>query len=251
MLSTFLGNITSSGLARKNRFRMDLFGNGPQSAGGFRQHMAMMCESIEFPGQNMMSSADTLRFGPQREFINGVTYGAINASFIMSPDMYIKRFFERWQEQTMDMTTWEPKYYEDYIGGAKIYQLDRDNSATYVVELFEVYPKTITAQDVGNAQADAYQTLAVELEFHHWKFANERTQTSAQVDDFSGMPTETGNTKGGGTDPGTTPLQSKEAYMAAQSQGNSATTNVTVKKGIITVPPGTKTKASWPSNPHR
>ena len=46
-------------------------------------------------------------------------------------------------------------------------------------------------------------------------------------------------------------FESKEAYMAAQSQGNSATTNVTVKKGIITVPPGTKTKASWPSNPHR
>ena len=52
----------------------------------------------------------------------------------------------------MDMNTWEPKFYADYIGGMKIYQLDRANNATYVVELFEVYPKTITAQDLGYAQ---------------------------------------------------------------------------------------------------
>ena len=173
MLNRFVSSLTSKDIARKNRYRIDIFGNGPQAAGGFRTDMATMCETIEFPGQNMMSSADTLRFGPQREFINGVTYGPVTASFIMSPDMYIKRFFERWQQQTMNMTTWEPKYYADYIGGMKIYQLDRLDRVTYVVELFEVYPKTITAQDLGNASSDAYQTLSVELDYHHWKYSNE------------------------------------------------------------------------------
>ena len=72
-------------------------------------------------------------------------------------------------------TTWEPKYYADYIGGMKIYQLDRANNATYVVELFEVYPKTITAQDIGNATSDAYQTVTVELDFHHWIWSDEAT----------------------------------------------------------------------------
>ena len=168
MLNRFLANISSTGVARKNRYKMEITGRGPQAAGGFKEDYALMCESIEFPGQNMMSSADTLRYGPQREFINGVTYGAITASFICSPDMREKRFFELWQQQTMDMVTWEPKYYHDYIGGMKIYQLDRADIPTYVVELFEVYPKTITAQDVGNATSDAYQTVAVELDFHHW-----------------------------------------------------------------------------------
>ena len=212
MLSTFLGNINSQDLARKNRYRISISGPGPQAAGGFRDHMAMMCESIEFPGQNMMSSADTLRFGPQREMINGVTYGPITASFIMSPDMYVKRFFERWQEQTIDLTTWEPKYYADYIGGMKIYQLDRGNNATYVVELFEVYPKTITAQDVGYASSDAYQTLSVELDYHHWEFANETSTIGAGTDDFSEFgappPTKnTGNTTGGAPDKGTVQRQ--------------------------------------------
>ena len=189
-----------------------------------------------------MSTADSLRFGPEREFITGVSYGPISASFICSPDMSEKRFFERWQEQTMDMTTWEPKYYEDYIGGMKIFQLDRDDRATYVVELFEVYPKTVTEQALGYASNDAYQTISVELDYHHWKYANERSPTPSQMGgaegEFGGTPT--GNTKGGGTDPGTTPIQDKQAYMAANSGQpvrTNATANVTVKKGIITNPP--------------
>jgi hypothetical protein len=75
----------------------------------------------------------------------------------------------------MDMHTWEPRFYKDYIGGLKVYQLDRANNATYVVELFEVYPKTITAQDLGYATNDAYHTIAVEFIYHHWKWVNDRT----------------------------------------------------------------------------
>ena len=173
MLSTFLSTLTATDVARKNRYRISISGPGPAGAGGFHVYSAMRCESIEFPGQNMMSSADTLRFGPEREMINGVSYGPVTATFICSPDMREKRFFERWQEQTIDLVTWEPKYYADYIGGMKIYQYDRDNRATYVVELFEVYPKTVMSQDVSYSANDAYQTIAVELDYHHWVFANE------------------------------------------------------------------------------
>ena len=173
MLNTFLSTLNATDVARKNRYRISISGPGPQAAGGFEVYSAMRCESIEFPGQNMMSSADTLRFGPQREMINGVTYGPVTATFICSPDMREKRFFERWQEQTIDLTTWEPKYYSDYIGGMKIFQYDRDNRATYVVEMFEVYPKTVMTQDMAYSSNDAYQTIGVELDYHHWEFADE------------------------------------------------------------------------------
>ena len=36
------------------------------------------------------------------------------------------------------------------------------------VEIFEAFPKTISPQDVGHAQGNAYQTLTVEFTFHHW-----------------------------------------------------------------------------------
>ena len=134
-----------------------------------------MCESIEFPGQNFISAPDALRYGPPRESVTGVTYAPITATFICNYQMYEKRWFEAWQNQCMDMNTWEPNYYKDYTGELKIYQLDRDNAATYVVELFEVYPKTITAQALSNATNDAYHTLSVELMYHHWEYAAEET----------------------------------------------------------------------------
>ena len=173
MLNTFLANMASSDVARKNRYKIEIT-NVP-SGMVFTERMALMCESIEFPGQNMMSSPDMMRYGPPRESVTGVSYASITAAFICSPDMREKKFFQDWQELVMDMGTWEPKYYKDYTGGTKIYQLDRADNATYVVELFEVYPKTITAQDLSYATADAYHTIAVELMFHKWKWVNDRT----------------------------------------------------------------------------
>ena len=157
MLSTFVATVAGRGLATKNRYRISVA--PPSSLGKMDNSIALMCESIEFPGQNFSSQPDLLRYGPSREMATGVTYAPITATFICSPDMYEKRFFENWQLLVMDMYTWEPRFYKDYIGGLKVYQLDRANNATYVVELFEVYPKTITAQDLGYATNDAYLSL--------------------------------------------------------------------------------------------
>jgi len=264
VLNTFVSNIAGRGLAPKNRYRMSI--RPPSAIGKFSNDMALMCDTIEFPGQNMMSSPDMMRHGPPREAVTGVSYASITASFLCTPDMQIKRFFENWQLLVMDMNTWEPNYYKNYIGGSKIYQLDRANNTTYVVELFEVYPKTITAQDLGYAQADAFHTVSVELMFHHWEWSDELT--IPKQDAYSDSIDEFMHT--------TTPLQEKGAFMANKdkvrgSVKNNAASSIPdadqpstvrskykfrwpqfgVHKGVISVPPGTETKASWPKNPHR
>ena len=160
----------SNGLARKNRYRVTLTGNGPTIAGGFSEELGLMCESIEFPGQNLMSEPDILRNGPPRESVTQATYGSVNATFICSEDMREKRYFERWQEYVISMHSWEPGFYKDYIGDMTIYSLSRvGDEPTYGIEIFEVYPKTLTAQSVGNAEMDSYQTIEVEFMFHTWK----------------------------------------------------------------------------------
>ena len=157
-------------MARKNRYRVTLTGNGPTIAGGFSEELGLMCESIEFPGQNLMSEPDILRNGPPRESVTQATYGSVNATFICSEDMREKRYFERWQEYVISMHSWEPGFYKDYIGDMTIYSLSRvGDEPTYGIEIFEVYPKTLTAQSVGNAEMDSYQTIEVEFMFHTWK----------------------------------------------------------------------------------
>ena len=175
MLTKFAERLSSKGIAHPNKYRIHFTGQGPSTAGGWDDAIGLMCQTIEFPGQNLMSNPDMLRYGPPREAVSGISYGSITAEFICNYQMYEKRWFEAWQNQCIDMNTWEPNYYKDYTGELKIYQLDRDNAATYVVELFEVYPKTITAQSLSNATNDAYHTLSVELMFHHWEYAAEET----------------------------------------------------------------------------
>ena len=145
---------------------------GAMGVGGgsnFMRNISMYCESIQMPGQNIRSVEDPLRFGPQREQAQGVTYGSVTARFICSRDLREKRFFEEWQDLIFNYETWEMKFYKDYIGGIKIYQEDRRNRTTYCAELFEVFPKVLQQQELGWNMNDTYQTISVELMFHSWK----------------------------------------------------------------------------------
>ena len=163
-IQSFIGSLSSSGISRKSRYKVQVI--SPTGMGA--RDMSLRCESISFPGQNIRSVPDSLRFGPEREHAQGMTYGPISATFISDRMQKEKAFFEKWQNNVIDVNTWEPKYYDDYKGGLKIWQLDERNRATYGVELFEVYPKMINAQDVGMTQGNAYQTIIVEFTFHHW-----------------------------------------------------------------------------------
>ena len=73
MLTKFSERLSSKGVAQPNKYRIHFTGQGPSTAGGWDDAIGMMCESIEFPGQNFMSSPDNLRYGPPREPITNVS----------------------------------------------------------------------------------------------------------------------------------------------------------------------------------
>ena len=159
-----IGAIAASGITRRARYMVKV----KSPAGGGPRDLSLRCESVTMPGQNIRSTPDTLRFGPEREHAQGVTFGPISATFISDRLQKEKAFFEKWQNNVIDMNTWEPKYYDEYKGGVEIFNLDERNRPTYGVELFEAYPKLINPQEVGHGSANAYQTITVEFTFHHW-----------------------------------------------------------------------------------
>ena len=182
----------SGGLARPNRYRVVLSGKGPALAGGFNDELGLMCESIEFPGQILQSAADDVRNGPPREPVSAYNYASITASFICSTDMREKVWFEQWQSQILSQSSFEVGFYRDYVGDMTIHQLDRGlEIPRYSVQLIEVYPKNIAAQDLNYATNDAYQTISVELQYHRWIYVNNQTAGGVgMVDDFAAMPTQ-------------------------------------------------------------
>ena len=156
-VQSIIGSLTSKGISRKARYKVSM--SSPAGSGG--RDLSLRCESISMPGQNVRSVPDSLRFGPEREQAQGMTYGPISATFISDRLQSEKAFFEKWQYNVVDFNTWEPKYYNDYKGTVKIFNLDERNNTTYGVELFEAYPKMINAQDWGHANGNTYQTITV------------------------------------------------------------------------------------------
>ena len=98
-LNEFIGTISKQQLATKSQYKVKIFGPGNKSAD---ENLNLLCESISFPGQNVRSVPDTLRFGPAREHGQGMTYGPFNATFVCSKDLREKRYFEWWQRQIIN-----------------------------------------------------------------------------------------------------------------------------------------------------
>ena len=130
---------------------------------------ALRCESFEFPGRNLDSAPDTNIYGPEREIVQGYSYGDVTAVFQCSSDMKEKRFFETWQRLAYNPQTWSMQYYNDYTGSIKIFQLDETDRQRYGVELVECFPKTIAAQPIAYAAVNEIQKVSVTFAYRYWK----------------------------------------------------------------------------------
>ena len=134
---------------------------------------ALRCESFEFPGRNLDSAPDTNIYGPEREIVQGYSYGDVTATFQCSSDMKEKRFFETWQRLAYNPQTWSMQYYNDYTGSIKIFQLDETDRQRYGVELVECFPKTIAAQPIAYASVNEIQKVSVTFAYRYWKDLND------------------------------------------------------------------------------
>ena len=173
---------SDDGFARPNRYEVFFFPPVSRSQTNiFAQIMgqtvadqtarktALRCESFEFPGRNLDSAPDTNIYGPEREIVQGYSYGDVTAVFQCSSDMKEKRFFETWQRLAYNPQTWSMQYYNDYTGSIKIFQLDETDRQRYGVEMIECFPKTIASQSLSYGTVNEIQKVSVTFSYRYWK----------------------------------------------------------------------------------
>ena len=163
-LKEFMTRMTTYGVQKQNKYRVFITSPTGTSAG-----INIMAEAVSMPGQNVRTATDTLRYGPQREHAQAMMYGPISITFICTPGMPEKKYFENWQNMIINKNSWEAKFYKDYIGAIDIFSMDSEEADRYVSLLYEVFPKTVNAQDFGAGSNDAYQTITVEFAFRWWE----------------------------------------------------------------------------------
>ena len=131
-------------------------------------------DSVDMPGRNL-DTTDLKIYGPRRQVVNGHSFsGEITMSIYCDKYLRQRSFFEMWQKAAFDQGTNNVHFYDEYTGGLRIYQLgafagnaDRDRIC-YGVELYEVFPKTISAVSFGHGQTDEIQKISVTLAFKNW-----------------------------------------------------------------------------------
>jgi len=166
MLGEFITRVKTHGLARPNKYEVNLF--PPAAMGIGPREVAMMAESVDFPGQNIRAGTDTLRHGPQREVAQGMTYGPFSINFICTEGMMEKKFFESWQEFSVNKNSWEPRFYKDYVGRIILKSLNNAEEAGYEMQIYEAYPKTVNSQSFSYGSTGSYQTISVEITYRYW-----------------------------------------------------------------------------------
>ena len=166
ILSTFH---SEDGYATPNRFEVLI--TRPQASANENREVSMRCESINLPGRNLNTLTDTNIYGPTREVVDGVTYAdEITMTFQASSGLEERVFFEEWQTLAFDERTWNVGYYDDYAkySNVEIYVLDRQDNRRYGLKLWEAFPKTINATELGQGINNEIIKLGVVFTFRYW-----------------------------------------------------------------------------------
>lgn len=131
-------------------------------------------EAVDMPGRTL-DTTDFRIYGPKRQIVTGHSFsGEITMSVYCDKYLRQRSFFEMWQKAAFDQGSNNVHFYDEYTGGLRIYQLgsfagndDKDRIA-YGVELFEVFPKTISAVSYSNEAENQIQKISVSLAFRNW-----------------------------------------------------------------------------------
>ena len=131
-------------------------------------------ESVDMPGRTL-DTTDFKIYGPRRQIVTGHSFsGEITMSVYCDKYLRQRSFFEMWQKAAFDQGTNNVHFYDEYTGGLRIYQLgsfaenaDRDR-ISYGVELFECFPKTISAVSYNQGSENEIQKISVSLAFKSW-----------------------------------------------------------------------------------
>jgi hypothetical protein len=174
-INDFIAQVKTNGMARTNRYAVNV--NLPFQFDNYTLRAALLfCDQIQLPGINYNTS-DTRTYGEVRKAPYEKLYEDINMSFYVDKDMQVKNLFDQWQAQIMDPVTRQFNYYDNYVTDIDIYVQDTFDNTTYMVSLYEAYPKSIGAVQLDYAAKDIMK-LSVNFAYKWYQTYPQITQSN-------------------------------------------------------------------------
>lgn len=189
----FKSNILSSGVARTNRFDVqielpsnvassitsgkdtrsnvqELISSIRQLSGrraGYDRGLNVMCESANLPDLGFITTEQSQN-SQIRKMPYGVSHDDLTMTFIVSEDLYEKKILDLWQNLIYNNMSHSFGYYDEYVSTIVIDKKNGEDEVAYSVKYLECYPMNVQAVELSNASVDEYAKITVTFAYHKW-----------------------------------------------------------------------------------
>jgi len=182
-LNQFISQVQQIGIARTNRYNVII--TPPQklpSLGNLGlSNMLLFCDQVQIPGINI-STIQNRTFGEFREVPYEKLFGDIQLSFYVDNNLTVKGFFDDWVNLIQNPASRTFEYYNNYISTMQIEVEDTQNRIRHRTNVYEAYPKTISAIQLDYSNKDIMK-LQVTMQYKYWT-----TETLEVYDEPSSKP---------------------------------------------------------------
>lgn len=167
----FKASIKSQGLARQNRFYIEL--TPPASMAGSPlanslRFVLMRCKSVSMPGVSVSTTSERI-VGEAVEKPYDRTFSPATMTFYMDQNFLAREFFETWVNTIQSSDTRHVGWYDDIVSREiNIKILDLNDNVKHEVVLYDAMPKSLGAFNLDNSD-NGVMTFDVTFDYHYYK----------------------------------------------------------------------------------
>ena len=161
------------GFAKGNRYNVTFSGLPTGLSTAVNENLQYLCESVSLPTKGIASNAHDV-YGPPREIPYRETFTEAALSFILDDAFTVKRFFDKWQENIINVETGNVNYWNNFVATINITRLSNDATSfadatdKYKIELREAYPSAVGEIALGHTQGGEILRLSVTFKYRKW-----------------------------------------------------------------------------------
>lgn len=126
--------------------------------------ISMLCESIIMPGVDI-TTFDSAYGNKRTKFPHAYDQADCQMTFLLTNDMFIKRFFDKWSEKVINKQTGILGYKKSYQTDIVIQQLDVKNFPIHGIKLYNAYPVSIQDIQLSNNGDNEITRLTVNVTY--------------------------------------------------------------------------------------
>ena len=160
----FIAEIKTQGLARTNRFTVQL--TPPNANPAVVRKTLLFCEKASLPGISFATTQNRT-FGEFREVPYDRLFDTVQLTFHVDRHMTVKKMFDDWMLYIQNPVNRSFQWYKNYITDMKIQVQDLEDQTTYEVALYEAYPKNVSAISL-DAEGKDTMRLDVTFQYKYW-----------------------------------------------------------------------------------